>query len=42
MTKRITSQILENERQGSEMVLQGQLPLFVEVFKAKENFRNST
>ncbi len=41
MTKRITSQILESERQGREIVLQGQLSLFVEVFKAKQPSRSS-
>ncbi len=35
LTLHTTSQILESERQGKEMDLQGQLPLFVEVFKAK-------
>ncbi len=42
MTKSITSQILESERQGKKMVLQGQPPLFVEVFKAKRPSKSST
>jgi len=42
MMKRITSQILESGKQGMEMVLQGQLPLFVEVFKAKRPSRSYT
>jgi hypothetical protein len=42
MTKSITSQILESERQGKKMVLQGQVPLFVEVFKARRPSRSST
>jgi len=45
VTKNITSQILKSEKQGSEMVLQGQLQnlaLFATIFKAKWSSRSFT
>jgi hypothetical protein len=45
MTKMITSKIFKNEKQGSEMVLQGQLQiptLFATTLKAKRPFGSFT